>query len=519
MNIESNSQSHRAAYFGGWGDRLVRCLAWTVGTLTFLNALYYILRTANPVIRSDGWYFLDVFVRRVLDGTVGLGDFFVKRHGADHAQPMGKLLLLVQLRYFDLDFSIESIVGVLSAAVCALLLYCIVAKSRWNDRTDMGRHVAWVAMCAVLFSLNAPGIWTWPLVAMQYLTFIPALLFTWTVWRSWQTGKYVLLAVITVTMGVVDDDSAIIIIVAVIAAMLFAMICNTAPRDRKAWLTIAVVLLCVSVVRLCYGLAPVEGGAPMSPLSSYLTSLHERLNEGGGLSWIFIPLGLSVVPHTPSWGFSASSWNHVVSGVVAILLIAHGVFWWRAIRTRYNLATFIAVCLMLLSYAWLAGVLVYRVSDYGNDYLYQERYVFLYQFNLIALLLFWAGSPKTEPVASATKYGWISRWLPVVGSLALILLQVPLSSSAWHSRRYLVAYYHQMAVQLERLADNSEDTKGCLPELVVCTQPLPVRKELVQLLVAHRLNVFSPRMHDWHPYIPRYQDVPQEGVRKDPSSR
>lgn len=509
MNTELNHQSDRAVQFRRYGERLLRYVAWTVAALAFLNALYFVIRTANPVIRSDDWYFLDVFIRRVLDGTVRFGDFFVKRHGADHAQPLGKLLLVIQLQYFDLDFSIESIVGVLAAATCAMLLYRIIAESMRHDRTDTGRHFAWAAICAILFSLNSPGIWTWPLVAMQYLTFIPELLFVWAVWRSWQTGKYSMLAVITLLMGIIDDDGAIIIVVVVIAAMILTLACNTAPRNRRASLTICVVLLCMSVVRLLYAMAPLEGGAPLSPLSNYLSSLHGRLSEGGGLSWIFVPLRLSIVPEAAMYGLKPALWSHVLAGVVAVLVVSHGLFWWRALRIRHNLATFTAVCLMMLSYAWLAGILLYRVSYYGNNYLYQDRYVFLYQFNLVALLLFWAGYPEVEHERT-TRFASSGYVLALLGTLMLILVQVPLSKQAWHSRRYFVAYYHQMAAQLEGLDKDPAITKGCLPELAVCTQPLPKRKELIQILASRRLNVFSPRVQDWHPFLPKFQPTGQD---------
>ena len=100
----------------GW----MRALAWTVALAAGLDALYFVLRSANPVIRSDDWYYLDVFVRKAVTGHLGIADFFARRYDADHAQPLNKLVMLLEWRWFDLDFSVGAVIGVMAAAACAL---------------------------------------------------------------------------------------------------------------------------------------------------------------------------------------------------------------------------------------------------------------------------------------------------------------------------------------------------------------------------------------------------------------
>ena len=49
-------------------QNVARALAWLVAALFLLNALYFVLRASSPVIRDDSWYFLDVFLRKAING-------------------------------------------------------------------------------------------------------------------------------------------------------------------------------------------------------------------------------------------------------------------------------------------------------------------------------------------------------------------------------------------------------------------------------------------------------------------
>ena len=481
--------------------RAFRILILCLAACLFLNTLYYIVCTANPVLRSDAWYFMEVFVRKVFDGTLTVGDFFVKRAGVDHAQPLFKLLLLAELRFFDLDSSFESVVGVFSGAACAAILWKIIATTVRNERADSLRYLAWLAISAIIFSLKATGNWTWPLVALGYLTMIPVLLFVIATWQAWQKGRYIWLAAITLLLGVIDDDGAIIIVTVALVAMTLVFLFDPAQRRRQAWTTLAVIIGCTVVVRIGYSFGMLVGGVPTQPLSSYLHVLIGHVTSDG-LQWITVPLVLSVLPPDIPDSISTSVWQGLQWLVAGLLLFGHLWFWWNALKRDYSLAKFSAICLMLLSYAWLAGILVYRVSEYGTHYLYQERYVQLYQFNLIALLLMWTSVFRFNYKQSLGRRR-ITMVIPLLACLALLGLQIPYTKDAWHNRVFLVAYYHGMAVRLGQLADDPTRIDACLPELAVCQDPLVTRRDLMKILTDNQLNVFSPKVQQWHPFLPK----------------
>ena len=479
--------------------RLAKVFFFVVAISLFLSTLYFVLRTANPVMRSDAWYFFDVFVRKVLNGSATVGDLFVKRFGADHAQPLFKLLLLVELRLYDLDDSLQAIVGLISAAGCALILCKIILADRTGSRSDALRYLAASAVCALLFSVQSTGVWTWPLVALGYLTTIPILLFFWSLWTAWQSQRFTWLVAATIMLGVVDDDSALIVVLAAVLTIVIITLSDPLHRGVRTWKILAITIGITVIVRVAYSFAVRVGGAPLLPLTSYLTLLATH-PASDALRWITIPLTSSLITPAAPFGANKDLWAALQDIVLVILFIAQLLFWWSAFQGKCTRVRFFAIGLMLVSYAWVAGILLYRVSEYGTNYLFQERYVQLFAFNVVALLLMAISSrrPLDRVASSIRKTAGIAL---TISCLFIVGLQGFYIADAWHQRPYLIHYYQGMGNRLEQLAKNPDDNEECYPELVVCQIPLADRRELMELLVKHQLNVLSPAVRQRHSYL------------------
>ncbi|HEV7122508.1 MAG TPA: hypothetical protein VGN24_03670 [Rhodanobacter sp.] len=479
--------------------RLARVFFFVTAISLFLSTLYFILRTANPVMRSDAWYFLDVFVRKVLDGSVTAGDFFVKRFGADHAQPLFKLLLLAELHFYDLDDSLQAIVGLISAAGCALILCKVILADRSGGRSDALRYLAGSAVCALLFSLQSTGVWIWPLVALGYLTTIPVLLFFWSLWTAWQSQRFVWLVAATIVLGVVDDDSAIIVVIAAVLTIIIIALSDPVRRGFSTWKILLTTISITLIVRVAYSFAARVGGEPLLPLTNYLKLLAGH-SASDAIRWITIPLTSSLMTPAAPFGANKEMWGALQNIVLMAMFIAQLAFWWRAFKAKCTRTQFFAIGLMLVSYAWVAGILLYRVSDFGTNYLFQERYVQLFGFNVVALLLMAISSRR--PLDRAVSFAGRTAGIALAASCLFIVgLQVFYIADAWHQRPYLIHYYQGMGIRLEQLAQKPEDNQNCYPELVICQIPLADRRELIELLVKHQLNVFSPAVRLRHPYL------------------
>ncbi|MFK2878779.1 hypothetical protein [Rhodanobacter hydrolyticus] len=483
---------------------LIHVLAWGVACAALLNACLFVWHTANPVLRSDAWYSLDVFVRKAVEGHLGLADFFTRRYVDDHAQPLLKLIELAEWRWFDLDCSVGSMMGLLAACVLVLILHRVTTTTHGDNEQGTHRFVAWATLTAVLLSLNASGIWTWPMAALGYVTFVPVLLFYLVVWRALRRRSLALLTIATFLLCALADDVAMIAEISVVLAL--ALLVWRAPGSSWGHFGKMVVVMaaCTGMVRIAYGFAPLLDGTPGMSLAARVMVLVGELRSGEAWQWIAIPFSRSVAWGVPFKGIPMDAWRGISTAFVMWLLLAHVAFWWRASRGEQNLSTFVAMGLMLLSYGLLAGIILVRVSLLGSGYLGQERYVEFYQINLVALLLMWAGTRMPGPLEPMWRRVML-RYVPTLGCAILLLLQLPLARMAWLQRPYEQVYYARMADQINQLAAAPEQTTGCLPELVVCRWPLERRQAVLHLLGLHRLNVFSPRVQAWHVFLPRLE--------------
>lgn len=73
-------------------DTFFPWLTLGLSAIIVANVLSFIYLASNPLVRSDGWYFLDVLVRKAVNGTLVFSDLFVKQSQLDHAQPLRRLV-------------------------------------------------------------------------------------------------------------------------------------------------------------------------------------------------------------------------------------------------------------------------------------------------------------------------------------------------------------------------------------------------------------------------------------------
>jgi hypothetical protein len=241
---------------------------------------------------------------------------------------------------------------------------------------------------------------------------------------------------------------------------------------------------------------PVIGGYESNPQASHLVGIFLH---GGWWRWPVYALSDSVISSdTLMWLDPAHVFVWRV-GLAAILAGLHLWFWGRFLRTRSNGTVFVAACVMLLYYAYVAGIVYGRVGVFGSEYLHQPRYVLLYQLNLVALALMYIGGrqPRREPRPP--------MWLkPGVGfALAFLVLQPAFAKHGWHTAPYIRLYYWKMAQQITSMAQHPETTPDhCAPELPICDMPPAKRAELLALLKQHNLNLFNDKFRLMHGFQP-----------------
>src|SRR5690606_7042083 len=85
---------------------------WAMVALLVANAAVYVRAVAWSLIASDNWNHVHPLLRDLAAGSLGPANFFVQRAGVDHAQPLMKLLMVANARWFGLDFMLEGLLGI-----------------------------------------------------------------------------------------------------------------------------------------------------------------------------------------------------------------------------------------------------------------------------------------------------------------------------------------------------------------------------------------------------------------------
>ncbi len=139
--------------------------------------------------------------------------------------------------------------------------------------------------------------------------------------------------------------------------------------------------------------------------------------------------------------------------------------------------------------------MIQRVPVFGFDYLHQPRYVLFYQLNLAALALM---VYRDFRFALAPRLRLASGTLAAALVLALFGLQFQLSVLAWEHAKFLSIYVDGVSKTMGRLAADPTAEMECADIMTICEFPPEKRRELMELLARHQLNLFSPAFQAFH---------------------
>lgn len=471
--------------WANWRTALVLLLA----VAAFTNAAAYISYAGIPFVTSDGWYFVDVFLQKHFQSGLTLQDFYVKRGADDHAQPLQKLLLLWNAESFDLDFVIESYMGLAIAAIAWLLMLHVMAVDNYRRATPFWWMLPAVASAACFVSLSGGMVFNWSLVTLGYLGPLAAVVLAITAWNAVVEKQWWPLVLTALVVQFTLDGTALICALSLICALAlreFRSRCQSLSSTLAASAIVAGALIAYKLASHLY----LHAALPSAPAGE--AGIASVLHLGGASlgKMLLTMAALSVADLAPlQFHFPARGQllHHVLGGLV---IAAHGWFWWRALRDTWNRTQFLSVVLMLFCYGAAAGIVVSRVSVFGPDYVSQQRYLMLYQIGTVALALMASGSDWRI---------WrpLQRAMVLAGLLMLILAQVPLSKATWREAPFVQAYGNNLGRQMILLgADPSAKLASCAPTLVVCAADSNERRRSITLLRDRHLNAYSPRMLD-----------------------
>src|SRR5699024_5068562 len=190
------------------------------------------------------------------------------------------------------------------------------------------------------------------------------------------------------------------------------------------------------------------------PLPVRLNSLWHAWLSGGWWKWITVPLStwLMTMAHLKQLFGSMTVMVQIV--IAAFMLLAHGWFWWRALKRPANRVSFCAVVLMLVFYVACAGIIFVRIAAFGNDYLNQPRYALHYSLGVVALLLMVSSAITPRPITRIRAL----RMIGVTLAVAFIGLQFLISVYTWRTLPYLSNIYQNEAAMMGEMWRHPSET-------------------------------------------------------------
>ena len=472
-----------------------------LAALLILSVIAFVLRATTPFVIADAWFYVYTLVRPWQDGHLAVADFFVKRGPSDHMQPLYRLILLMHTAWFHMDFTVEALVGVVFALACVYLWYRLARNQLAKmPRTAIAAQLVGLGLVAVVFSLNARGVYDWPFVALAFMgIFAVSALFAATPILTERRNLPALvgLAGLVLLVFLVDDIYGILAVAC--AVVLLGLMRLRGEIGRDAWLRTTLILVGVGVayVAICRALFPYVGSAsPQQGFGPLMTLLRDHWRDGWKL--VVIPAGTVIA--TPQRILHILKVpSGAVPGILVVLAVpvcmANVWFWASYLRRKPNTLTFAAAGLMLFFYFSLAAILVSRLPRFGFDYLHEGRYMQVYELQMVAVLMMSAQVLSERPGAR------VHKGVLVAAVLALATLAVSYGVVARHEVRYIRAYQKKIAAQIEQFGTNPRlPPRDCLASYITpCSGwSQASRVAVFRALEQGPYNVFSPAFRNWH---------------------
>lgn len=457
-------------------------------SLSLLNTLYFISQASNPIIRSDGWYFLDSVISNWAREGFELADIFAKRGIFDHAQPLNKLALWANYEFFKLDFRLEALVGFCGLfALIITLLILYITQIDVRNKVDTRTAIAFVCAILVISSLNSTELYSWPLVTFGFLILFLISLISWQTYRYLTAQKaYTALALSALLFILIGDTTAVIVWASLLStiAIFFVGSDTHFKKNSFQWLFWSAPFVVAYFVWTNISFIDLNP-KPAVQLQSSVNWLDPYFY----FESIRIIFSASIM-HNQHFAHLDDNHERIISWVVAFAVLLAYVWYFVNLifmRKDQNCIKFYTTFILVYATISVLGIVAGRVDAFGVNYLYQPRYVIIYQLIPFALLIDLSFTKKSSAKRTVTT---LFSWL---GFAILVALQAYYTAQAYYSIQWISRNQEEQAKTIGRYMLNpSAAMEACPPvSLPLCSLPDGKRAELLNLLASEDLNIMN----------------------------
>lgn len=472
--------------------KTIKFVFWLLFSALSIHLLLYTATTANPYLRSDGWFFVSDFIMPFYNGDFSFSDLYILRNDSDHAQPLHRILLFINAALFDMDFRYEAIFGAFFAVLLAGMICVHFKNSHKLKVLPKDVAVGLLALVMLMYSFNSTITYTWSLSTLGFLPlFINVAFFIYlsnSIVKN--SGSTLALMIAGAFMLFVGDNSSVI---AMVAAGIVVLIAGIILKQRYALKCLASIVLMLIVYKIFRSY--MVGDVPVSGKNSnFLDNLGYYFKNWDIIYKVLVaPFSDSFIHIMHLRAFPEIK-NEFSFFLGCSLIFMHLYAWYGFFKYKLHEKSYLPIILMLYSYLFIAGIAFYRVPIFGHEYLHQPRYVREYQIGLwgsiLALLSMYCVKNEMNKAMVARKVLYLAVVI-VVGAQSILI------NKAWESRKHVIAWQNNHAKKILYYSSYTAEGKPCTKgkaSFPICRMEKSRRERLVGFLEDNKLNVFSERI-------------------------
>ena len=469
--------------------------------LCSFNLLYFISQAASPIIRSDSWYYLDTIVLKWATKGFDFFDIFIKRQLIDHSQPLNKISLYLNYKFFNLDFRVEALIGYFG-----LILLIILSVNIYFKRFDLENRtwlsgVFFIGAISMITSLNTTEIYTWSLVTFAFIYLLLAFIVAIMAFNFLnEKSTFLSLSITMAIFLLLGDTAAVIVWLSITICVVFLAFFNnrTYRTSSLKWIIITGLLLFIYFIAVNAKFITLEWGRELKPQ-------HENniylLNPFSYIEILRIVFSSAIAHalHLQVFGKLSRILSFVIACVILVFYIRYFILL-ISYKDKITKEKFITLFLLVYATVSIIAIIFGRIPDFGIEYLKQPRYVFFYQIIPFALLLDAAFTAKLKfkPLRIFKKIYFVTL------TTSFILLQTMFILSAYRSIYWLSKYNDKQVKTIGYYTKNKELPQAECTEYSapLCQMPPDKRNMLLGFLEHEELNVFNPSFQWRYRFFP-----------------
>ena len=464
------------------GHKIAQILVITTIIALFINALIFTYYNANPLVRSDDWRYISIYLRPWYSGELHWFDLW-KDH---HPLPLTAISFIINASYFDLRMDYEALFSV-SFSLLSLLVIWHIYNSVMETKVSSPEKYIFIALTAsLLFSLTSSVIYTWPLVTQGYIFVFFMLLTLMSIdhlsRKNIDFYRFTLNTLYITLLFLAFSDAAKILIYSCLVVTFLSFLID---RDLK-WLPPILSIVLAIILQFSF-LHIIDYDTPYSEMS-IMSSAAEKIQYlpeyflyiGTGLLGAWVNIGMLV---------KKTGVSHVaIYSISSMIFMTYIYTLFLYFKNRMYSKSIIPGTLVVASILTGIGAAIFRFNPDTQSAITGSipRYYLHYALGAIGVIWIWCMHLKNIDIKMRIRIASYSI------IFIILISQIFSSITAWQSTPYIKKIYINYFNLMLANADGDDLSIKPAKFMVGGNYPEPYLSGL-SLLKEHNINAFSDK--------------------------